>query len=112
MNAEILFKYDVSSGKQVLFGDVERLARNVASGLAKRGFKMGDTLFYACHDTVNFGILLLVTWMLGGATRGNCPNDQPGKCFDQAIFFVKKSNCPLRGSRSTNEGDRMQICCC
>lgn len=83
----------MSSNKQVLFGDVERLARNVASGLAKRGFKVGDTLFYACHDTVNFGILLLATWMLGGATRGNCPNDQPGKCFDEV--HLKKNELPF-----------------
>jgi len=79
IQTNILFKYDVSSGKNILFGDVERLTRNVASALARKGFKKGDTLFFAFHDNVDIGILLLAVWMLGGATRGNYPGDMPGK---------------------------------
>lgn len=66
---------------------MERLARNVASGLAKRGFKAGDTLFYACDDKVDIGILLLAVWMLGGATRGNYAGDKPGTFFLVMMFF-------------------------
>ena len=71
----------MSTGKNVLFGDVERLARNVASALARRGFKKGDTLFFACHDNIDIMILLLAVWMLGGATRGNYAGDLPGTKF-------------------------------
>ncbi|CAB3378517.1 Hypothetical predicted protein [Cloeon dipterum] len=68
---------DVCTGKRVLFGEVEELARKVASGLARRGFAKGDILYFVSYDIVNIGILQLAVWLLGGATRGSFQIEQP-----------------------------------
>ncbi|XP_065340223.1 uncharacterized protein LOC135939661 isoform X2 [Cloeon dipterum] len=68
---------DVCTGKRVLFGEVEELARKVASGLARRGFAKGDILYFVSYDIVNIQILQLAVWLLGGATRCSFQNEQP-----------------------------------
>ena len=73
------FKVDVCTGKRVLFGEVEELARKVASGLARRGFAKGDILYFVSYEIVNIGILQLAVWLLGGATRGSFQIEEPGE---------------------------------
>ncbi|XP_065341380.1 uncharacterized protein LOC135940436 [Cloeon dipterum] len=68
---------DVCSGKKVLFGEVEKLARKVASGLARRGFAKGDILYFVSYDIVDIAILQLAVWLLGGATRGSFQVEEP-----------------------------------
>jgi hypothetical protein len=63
---------------------VERLSRNVASALTKKGFQHGDILFFVTYDIVNMGIMQMAVWMLGGATRG---------CFQQETIGNVKNIC-------------------
>jgi len=72
------FQFDVTSGKNVIFGDVERLAKNVASALAKKGFRFGDVLYFVTYEAVDICILQIAVWMLGGATRGSFQQEYPG----------------------------------
>jgi hypothetical protein len=57
---------------------VERLSRNVASALTKKGFQQGDILFFVTYEIVNMGIMQMAVWMLGGATRGCFQQESPG----------------------------------
>jgi hypothetical protein len=57
---------------------VERLSRNVASALTKKGFQHGDILFFVTYEIVNMGIMQMAVWMLGGATRGCFQQETPG----------------------------------
>ncbi|XP_065341781.1 uncharacterized protein LOC135940708 [Cloeon dipterum] len=75
--AEKPWLVDVCTDKKVLFGEVEQLARKVASGLARRGFTKGDILYFVCYDIVSIGVLQLAVWLLGGVTRGCCQIEQP-----------------------------------
>ncbi|XP_065343272.1 uncharacterized protein LOC135941573 [Cloeon dipterum] len=75
--AENPWLIDVCTGKRVLFGEVEELARKVASGLARRGFAKGDILYFVSYEIVNIGILQLAVWLLGGATRGSFQIEEP-----------------------------------
>ncbi|XP_065342986.1 uncharacterized protein LOC135941406 [Cloeon dipterum] len=77
--AEKPWLIDVCTGKKVLFGEVEELARNVASGLARRGFAKGEILYFVTYDIVDMAILQLAVWLLGGATRGSFQTEEPEK---------------------------------
>lgn len=89
----------MTSGKQVLFGDVERVAKNVASALTKEGFRQGDILFFVSYDIVDISLLQLAVWMLGGGTRGCFQQETHGNLyFFQNNFisnhFIFKMNSP------------------
>jgi hypothetical protein len=57
---------------------VERLSKNVASALTRKGFQAGDVLFFVNYDIVDMGIMQIAVWMLGGATRGCFQQETPG----------------------------------
>ncbi|CAB3382633.1 Hypothetical predicted protein [Cloeon dipterum] len=77
--AEKPWLIDVCTGKKVLFGEVEELAKKVASALACRGFAKGEILYFVTYDIVDMAILQLAVWLLGGATRGSFQTEEPEK---------------------------------
>ena len=69
---------------------MERLSRNVASALTKKGFQHGDILFFVTYDIVNMGIMQMAVWMLGGATRGSFQQETIGNVKN--IYLSGKAN--------------------
>jgi acyl-coenzyme A synthetase/AMP-(fatty) acid ligase len=69
---------DLTTGRQVLFGEVEDTSRRVASALARLGLRRGDVLYYVTHDTTHLWVVALAAWRLGAAIRGCYQNEQPG----------------------------------
>jgi hypothetical protein len=84
---------------------VERLSRNVASALTKRGFQHGDILFFVTYDIVNMGIMQMAVWMLGGATRGCFQQETPGNLKTSNISgkLINKMNVKEEFARQMKE---------
>ncbi|KAF4521767.1 hypothetical protein B566_EDAN006286 [Ephemera danica] len=61
---------NVDTGLEVKFDEVENMSRRVASALARRGFKRGDTLYFVTFESVRIYVILLAVWRLGGCIQG------------------------------------------
>ncbi|KAF4521769.1 hypothetical protein B566_EDAN006290 [Ephemera danica] len=61
---------NVDTGLEVKFDEVEEMSRRVASALARRGFKRGDTLYFVTFESVRLYVILLAVWRLGGCIQG------------------------------------------
>ncbi|KAF4528184.1 hypothetical protein B566_EDAN016943 [Ephemera danica] len=70
---------NVDTGLEVKFDEVENMSRRVASALARRGFKRGDTLYFVTFESVRIYVILLAVWRLGGCIQGWFQRDKAEK---------------------------------
>ncbi|XP_059469428.1 uncharacterized protein LOC132193072 isoform X1 [Neocloeon triangulifer] len=61
---------DIPSGRTVTFGQVKNDAIKIASSLARRGFKQGDTLYFVTYEMAELFLVKIGVWLLGGVVRG------------------------------------------
>ncbi|XP_059473268.1 uncharacterized protein LOC132195343 [Neocloeon triangulifer] len=68
---------DIPSGKTVTFGQVKNDAIKIASSLARRGFKQGDTLYFVTYAMAELFLVKIGVWLLGGVVRGCSQSESP-----------------------------------
>ncbi|XP_059473279.1 uncharacterized protein LOC132195350 [Neocloeon triangulifer] len=68
---------DIPSGKRVTFGQVKNDAIKIASSLARKGFKQGDTLYFVTYEMAELFLMKIGVWLLGGAVRGCYQGEVP-----------------------------------
>ncbi|KAF4531414.1 hypothetical protein B566_EDAN009657, partial [Ephemera danica] len=67
---------DVTTGRQVLFGEIEDQTRKIASALTKFGLRHRDILYYVTYDTTFVFVASLAAWRLGIAVRGSYQKEE------------------------------------
>jgi acyl-coenzyme A synthetase/AMP-(fatty) acid ligase len=72
------FQIDARTGVEVLFKDIERKSKAIASGLARMGFSKGDILYFVTYETAQLYLIHMAVWRLGGAVRGCYQQENPG----------------------------------
>lgn len=69
---------DTTTGERYDFESFERLTRNIASALYKRGLRKGDVVIFLTYDVVKLQIFQTGVWRANGILRASYPEDDEG----------------------------------
>ncbi|XP_059479644.1 uncharacterized protein LOC132199121 [Neocloeon triangulifer] len=105
---------DIPSGKTLKFGQVKNDAIKIASSLARRGFKQGDTLYFLTYEMAELYLVKIGVWLLGGVVRGCYQKEAPDVCAKQikesSAKFVMADSDTIQVIRAALELVNFEVC--